>query len=224
MHLSFLAVVPLLAASASDLIEVAPSTEPAASTSIGHRIDALVVDLLRSDWTVRDAAVTSLVALVDGPEGRRHAAKVVDRVALALEEPGAPTECALVLGRIGTDRARRVLASHLVWASDDDEAQAALAGLWHCATDAEASALLSVLESADPSSAVARKACLLLGRIRHEPATRLLIDRLHSPHRGEAVDAHWALRALTGLSLGPEPELWETWWARTGRDRGPVAR
>ncbi len=69
------------------------------------------------------------------------------------------------------------------------------------------------------STAVKKEACLLLGAAKVLTATKDLIDLLRQPEPGLVKQAHQALQKITDQPLEPDPELWEQWWNRSGKQR-----
>lgn len=122
---------------------------------------------------------------------------------------------ALAIARLDLPGARDALYGLLGRWSEDQIVLAALAGLWSCPSTGDGEVVCRLLEE-NRSTAVLKKSCLLMGRIRYGPAARNLIDLLHEDDPGLVKDAHWALSQITGLRMGPDPELWETWWERVG--------
>lgn len=178
-------------------------------------------------------AAPALVAVLDDPERSVRVASVSAIRALLVESPKLDivweldeaidamqhkTQAATLLGHIGSDAARDVLRRIMHTRGDEVAVLAGLAGFWLSADESDAHEILDILHSSG-SLAVRRKACLVLGKIAYRPATRDLIDLLHSEEKGLASDAHWALRSITGLQLTAVPALWESWWKRVGRLR-----
>lgn len=125
-------------------------------------------------------------------------------------------QLAVLLGRLGTPEARRVLLSMVARWDDPAIVLDGLRGMWLGGQPEDAAAVLETLRHVDV--AVRRKACLVLGRLRARAALRPLIDLLDQPHAGLRADAHWALCRITGMKLAADPALWESWWQRGGKD------
>lgn len=175
---------------------------------------ALVVALDDPDRRVRVASVSAIRALlVESPK-----LAIVWDLDEAIDSMEHKTQAATLLGHIGSDAARDVLRRIMHTRGDEVAVLAGLAGFWLSAEESDGQEILDVMHSSG-SLAVRRKACLVLGKIAYRPATRDLIDLLHSEEKGLGSDAHWALRSITGLQLTAIPALWESWWERVGRLR-----
>ena len=95
---------------------------------------------------------------------------------------------------------------------------AALQGLWILARPADGDAVVDALGPGN-SVGVRKQACLFVGKIQFRPASRDLIDVLYCGEVGLAANAHWALKRISGQDLKLDPELWEQWWERVGKQR-----
>lgn len=167
---------------------------------------------------VRAAAGSAILGISE----QNPSLDVIDQLDAARPSIVPKDHLGLTLGHLGTPGARRVLREMLSAWYDQQEVMAALSGLWVCGGEEDGEAVFELFsESVDLQ--VRRKACLVLGRLKARVAVRGLIDCLHSDHRGLALDAHWSLLQITGLSLDPDPVLWEIWWERAGRSARAVS-
>ncbi|HVR83871.1 MAG TPA: HEAT repeat domain-containing protein [Planctomycetota bacterium] len=121
---------------------------------------------------------------------------------------------AITLGRVGSPEAHQEL---LLLLRDDDEndQKAALQGLAQMHDPEDGEAVQACLQRS--GLPVQKEICLLLGKLKFRPAIPDLIERLGQEDSGLRANAHWALRAITGQSLGPQASLWKAWWEATGK-------
>lgn len=68
-----------------------------------------------------------------------------------------------------------------------------------------------ILESGEPDALP--EAVLCAGKLEDALAIPALIALLEHFHAGVRIDAHWALRRITGLDLPPTPARWTAWYA-----------
>lgn len=70
-------------------------------------------------------------------------------------------------------------------------------------------AMFGVLRNGVPDEK--KQACITLGQLKYVPAIPELIKLLASTESGLSENALWALRNITGLSGGANPESWTSW-------------
>ncbi len=191
--------------------------------------------------TVRLAAVDALAEL-SLPQCLPHLAMAVDDVSDAVVRCA---QAALLDQR--TDAWRMVSAvrdrlpaanekwrlTHVLARSAAKEAHEALLGLLACDEESQivglqalrvrvrsedGTAVLNLLRRTS-STGVKKEACLFLGTAKVLAATKDLIDLLRQPEPGLVKQAHLALQKITDQPLKPNPELWEQWWSRSGKQR-----
>ena len=174
-------------------------------------LPALIEALDDSVDEVRKASGDAVLALAQG-EGRGPVLSALDRDFTKLE---LHDQAALVLGKLGGDRARSLLRGLVIRWTDEAGVLAGLSGLWLCAESTDAD-LVHPLLGSSYSLAVRRKACLVIGKIGYRDAVPELIELLGSDERGLVADAHWALKKITGQRLRASIDLWRIWWERMG--------
>ena len=87
--------------------------------------------------------------------------------------------------------------------------------------------LLAVLrgELAREDHPAAQELLLLAGRLADDESVPLLLKRLSGPHADQRANAHWSLRRITGLGLGPDAAAWSQWFKAEQlwwKDRAPA--
>lgn len=163
------------------------------------------------DYSVRAvAAASALIVQHKNPD-----LVIEDHLARRQRKLGHKDHYALLLGRLGTPAARKLLRDLISQWYDEPATLSGLAGLWIGGTAEDGEAVHDLLLRAD-SIAIQKKACLVLGRLRDRESIRTLIDCLQGEERSLVQDAHWALLQITGLQLRADPDLWELWWQRSG--------
>ncbi len=174
-------------------------------------LEPLVTALGDDHIRVRLGACPALVALV-----RAEAVEApIELLSQAVKDHGHKDAFALALANLPGDEARQALYDLLTYAFDDDVALAAMGGLWEVPRPGDAAVVHPLV--LDPRTlGVCKKASLLMGRLEYRPAVRDLIDLLYDADDGLVKNAHWSLRRITKLSVGPDPEAWEIWWERVG--------
>lgn len=125
-----------------------------------------------------------------------------------------------VLARSEAKEAHEALLGLLVY--DGSLQIASLQALRLRARSEDAAAVLDLLRRSS-SSAVRKEACLFLATVKFRPATADLIDLLRQPEPGLVKHAHLALQQITDQPLKPDPELWEQWWSRSGKQQHAIA-
>jgi HEAT repeat protein len=121
---------------------------------------------------------------------------------------------AITLGRLGGPEARESLLD-LLGQSAEASQLAALQGIREMLDPQDGAAVLSALRS--PRGAVRMEACLVLGRLKYQPAIPELIGLLNYEEAGVVLNAHWALRQMTDQKFPPDADLWAAWWDNWNR-------
>jgi len=156
-----------------------------------HALDALVP---RGDWSGLEDAVRPL---------------------LRSREAGLRRAAVEALGRIKvTHREWHDELAQLAGARDAATRMGAACALAELRT-LEALALLHGLLS-DPEWSVRAEALERVAALRGKESIPLLIGRLKVERGRLGRDVHGALRLVTAMDLGREPERWERWWANEG--------
>lgn len=189
-------------------------TAAAALASLRHA-DAcapLVRALDDDNAGVVEQAETGLLA------NEHSTASIVVAVRERMAKATHKSRLARLLARRGGDAAHDELVA-MTSAYDPKQQVAGLQGL-RLAGRAEDGALVTRMLAATSSPTVRKEACLVVGRLRHWGAVRSLIDLLDDDAvPGLRANAHWGLKQISGLQLGPDRKRWELWWQLTGSQR-----
>ena len=106
----------------------------------------------------------------------------------------------------------------LIMILDDDEASvrtAAANGLGKKELSRSADVLEALVKAGQDSSAAVRAAAAQSLRFFNDPqAIELLLALLADENGNVKMRAHFALKEITGQSLGADPQLWQAWWQK----------
>lgn len=166
-------------------------------------VRSLVRALEDPDRRTSDAARKALASL-----GGRHDSVVMRAVHGGLSKAG-PRAVQARVDIILSLRRGRTIVRNLLTSHRQDLRLAALQALTRQLEARDADDVLDLLR--DDSRRIRKQACIAVGRLGSHAALPALVDLLEDPDAGVVANATWALRRISGLKLGPNPELWRTW-------------
>jgi HEAT repeat protein len=141
---------------------------------------------------------------------------IVDMIGDRLGNAKYKLGLAQTLTKLGTRRAHELILDLLRHGSDAESLTTALATLpdWKNPEDRELAR--PFLRNSDPT--VRRDAASSATQLGDLGAVPDLMDLLGDENAGVQANAHTALKRLTKLTLGPDPELWKAWWEGGGKE------